>query len=170
MVTSVRNFTACSTRPTSARSLAAVSTSGKSRIRCWRSPTSVATESASIDVFAVFASRCAVVPARLEPGATRNTASLRFCLGDARARHLDLAAQAASFGDGEARRHDVAGYGAGGANVDLLLGRDVAGDGAHDDDRLAGDLGLDVRVGADRQRVSGHADASLHPSGKREIF
>src|SRR5437899_2697511 len=138
-------------------------------MRSWMSETSAARESASMDGPA-WNRRCQLAPAhgrvcnrRVVTAAHRRRArSTRSRGARSRARHFDPTPEAAAIGDRKARRDDVAGNGAGGANVDFLVRRDVARHGAHDDDGLARDLRLDVRLRTYGPRVIRHADAPFH--------
>ncbi len=71
------------------------------------------------------------------------------------------AAEMRAFGNGHARRDDVAVHGSVVADVDLLGGGDVAGHLAEDDDRLREDLCLDLSVGPNRQHMVAQLNGSF---------
>ena len=87
-----------------------------------------------------------------------------------RALHVDAAAEVRAFGNGDARRGDVAVDRAVVANVDLFRRRDVARHFAQDDDRLREDFGLDLAVRPDGQDVVLEIDPAFDVAFDREVF
>ena len=104
-------------------------------------------------------------PARRGAGGGR--LGLRLGAG---ALHVDGAAEVRAFGNGDARRGDVAVHRAVVANVDLLRGGDVAGDFTEHDHRLREDLGLDLAVRANREHVVLQIDPAFDVAFDRQVF
>ena len=75
-----------------------------------------------------------------------------------------------AFGDGDARRHDVAIHRPVIADVDLVAGRDVPGHLAENDHRLREDLRLDPPVRADCEHVIAQLNCAFDVTFDSEIL
>src|SRR6185503_15734125 len=84
--------------------------------------------------------------------------------------HVDAAAEVGAFGDGDARRDDVAVDRAVVPDVDLVAGGDVAGHLAENDDRLGEYLRLDTAVGPDRQHMITELNRALDVTFDGQVF
>src|SRR5215467_13896963 len=84
--------------------------------------------------------------------------------------HVDAALEVRAFGNGNARRHEVAFHRSVVADVDLLRGGDVAVHLAKDDHHLREHLRLDFAVRPDRQDMITQLDRPFDVALDRQVF
>ena len=84
--------------------------------------------------------------------------------------HGDFPAEVRALLHHESRTYEIALDGASSTNLNLLTGRDAADDRAEDSHHLRNDVGLDVGIGTNSERVIGQVNSTLHPTINRQVF
>jgi hypothetical protein len=84
--------------------------------------------------------------------------------------HGDFPAEVRALLHHESRTYEIALDGASSTNLNLVTGRDAADDRAEDSNHLRNDVGLNVGVGTNSERVIGQVNSTLHPTINRQVF